>query len=100
MQHIMGPYSFVTFGTILLATFLFTLFYLPETVGRTVAEVQHAANEHRATFCDTCFRRGEIVADVPMSQEDESENARLQSQDSASGSAMHFVVEQVDVLTS
>lgn len=100
MQHTMGPYSFVTFGTMLLATFLFTLFYLPETAGRTVTEVQHAANEHRATFCENCCRRGEIIADVSLTDEDENESARLQSQGSASGSAMHYVVEQVDVSTS
>ena len=54
MQQIMGPYSFATFGTLLLATFLFTLFYLPETAGRTVAEVQLAANDLKATCCGSC----------------------------------------------
>ena len=54
MHQAMGPYSFVTFGTILLATFLFTLLYLPETAGRSVAEVQHAANEPRRSCINCC----------------------------------------------
>ena len=52
VHQAMGPYSFATFGTILLATFIFTLLYLPETAGRSVAEVQHAANEPRR--CINC----------------------------------------------
>lgn len=47
MHQAMGPYSFVTFGTLLLMTFLFTWQYLPETAGRSHAEVQRAANEPR-----------------------------------------------------
>ena len=47
MHEAMGPYSLITFGTILLVTFLFTLFYLPETLGRSVAEVELAANKPR-----------------------------------------------------
>ncbi|CAN0360832.1 unnamed protein product, partial [Ascophyllum nodosum] len=40
VHQAMGPYSFAAFGTTLLATFLFTLLCLPETAGRSVAEVQ------------------------------------------------------------
>lgn len=47
VHQIMGPYCFVTFGTLLLLTFLFTWQYLPETAGRSHAEVQRAANEPR-----------------------------------------------------
>lgn len=47
MNQALGPYSFVTFGTLLLFTFLFTWQYLPETAGRSVAEVQRASNEPR-----------------------------------------------------
>ena len=54
MHHAMGSYSFVTFDTILLATFLFTLFYLPETSGRSAAEVQNAANEPRRGYGNRC----------------------------------------------
>ena len=43
-----------TFGTILLVTFLFSLFYLPETLGRSVAEVEHAANEPRRSSSNGC----------------------------------------------
>ena len=50
MHQVMGPYSSVTFGNILLATFLFMFFYLPETSGRSVAEVQNAANEPRRSY--------------------------------------------------
>ena len=54
MHEAMGSYSFVTFGTILLVTFLFSLFYLPETLGRSVAEVEHAANEPRRSSSNGC----------------------------------------------
>ena len=54
MHHAMGSYSLVTFGTILLATFLFTLFCLPETSGRSAAEVQNAANEPRRCYRNWC----------------------------------------------
>ncbi len=47
MNEAMGPYSFVTFGSLLLMTFLFTWQYLPETAGRSHAEVNRAANEPR-----------------------------------------------------
>eukprot|EP00752_Nemacystus_decipiens_P004333 g3958.t1 len=47
MHQAMGPYSFVTFGSLLLTTFLFTWQYLPETAGRSHAEVLRAANEPR-----------------------------------------------------
>lgn len=47
VHQAMGPYCFVTFGTLLLLTFLFTWQYLPETAGRSVAEVQRAANQPR-----------------------------------------------------
>lgn len=47
MNRAMGPYSFVTFGVLLLATFVFAWGFLPETAGRTVAEVQKAADEGR-----------------------------------------------------
>eukprot|EP00607_Mallomonas_marina_P007570 CAMPEP_0182417398 /NCGR_PEP_ID=MMETSP1167-20130531/1863_1 /TAXON_ID=2988 /ORGANISM="Mallomonas Sp, Strain CCMP3275" /LENGTH=583 /DNA_ID=CAMNT_0024590937 /DNA_START=313 /DNA_END=2064 /DNA_ORIENTATION=- len=36
----LGPYVFLPFAAVLAFTFLFTLFYLPETQGRTVAEIQ------------------------------------------------------------
>ena len=54
MHEATGPYSFVTFGTILLVTFLFTLLYLPETLGRSVAEVEHAASEPRRSLSNGC----------------------------------------------
>lgn len=40
----LGPWSFVPFSVVLLLTFLFTWFYLPETLGRTVQEIQNLAN--------------------------------------------------------
>ena len=54
MHHAMGHYSFVTFGNILLATLLFMFFYLPKTSGRSVVEVQHAANEPRRSYSNCC----------------------------------------------
>ena len=54
VHQAMGPYSFAAFGTTLLATFLFTLLCLPETAGRSVAEVQHAANEPRGRSFNCC----------------------------------------------
>ena len=54
MHEAMGPCSSVTFDTILLVTFLFTLFYLPETLGRSVAEIEHAANEPRRNWGNGC----------------------------------------------
>lgn len=70
MYRTMGPYSFVAFGTMLLATFLFTLLYLPETVGRSVAEVQRAANEPRVTCFDSCDRYKSVANGHCMYDED------------------------------
>ena len=54
MYHAMGHYSSVTFGNILLATLLFMFFYLPETSGRSVVDVQHVANELRRSYSNCC----------------------------------------------
>lgn len=40
IQEALGPWSFAPFGVVLVMTFLFTYFYLPETHGRTVEEIQ------------------------------------------------------------
>lgn len=40
MQFMLGNYSFVPFGCMLMLTCLFTYGYLPETYGRSVAEIQ------------------------------------------------------------
>jgi SP family facilitated glucose transporter-like MFS transporter 3 len=40
MQESLGPYSFGPFGFVLILTFLFSYFYLPETHGKTVDEIQ------------------------------------------------------------
>ena len=65
MHEAMGSYSFVTFGTILLVTFLFTLFYLPETLGRSVAEVEHATNEPRRSSSNGCVGVTQEVSQGP-----------------------------------
>jgi membrane-anchored protein YejM (alkaline phosphatase superfamily) len=36
----LGPWSFVPFAVVLLATFVFTYLFLPETLGRTVQASQ------------------------------------------------------------
>lgn len=48
LHQALGPCGFVPFGLLLLATFLFTWQYLPETAGRSIAEVQMSANEPKA----------------------------------------------------
>jgi hypothetical protein len=40
MNEVLGPFSFLPFGVILLLTFLFAWIYLPETSGTTPAELQ------------------------------------------------------------
>lgn len=40
IQAALGPWSFGPFAGVLVATYLFTYLYLPETLGRTVEEVQ------------------------------------------------------------
>lgn len=40
MTAALGNWSFIPFALVLLATFLFTYVYLPETQGRSVAEIQ------------------------------------------------------------
>ena len=62
MPQAMGPYSSVTFGDILLATFLFMFFCLPKTSGRSVAEAQDAANEPRRSYSNCCRGVGEEVS--------------------------------------
>ena len=60
MHEAMGPYSFVTFGTILLVIFLFTLFYLPETLGRSwqkSSTLQTSREEARATAVVASLKR-------------------------------------------
>ena len=87
MHEAMGPYSFVTFGTILLVTFLFTLFYLLETSGRSVAEVEHAANVPRKSPSNDCGG---------VTQED-SQSLRDNPGPTTSGSAKYNVVtDEVD----
>ena len=73
MHEVMGPYSFVTFGTILLVTFLFTLLYLPETLGRSVAEVEHAANEPRRSSSNGC---GGVTQEVSQGLRDNPGSAK------------------------
>lgn len=53
-----GPYSFVPFGVLLLATFLFSWLYLPETAGRSVAQVQKAANQPKGRWGRVSRRGG------------------------------------------
>lgn len=43
MNDFLGDWSFVPFGVVLFATFLFTYSYLPETHGRSVADIQRLA---------------------------------------------------------
>lgn len=43
LNEALGPWAFVPFAVVLALTFLFTYLYLPETLGRTVAEIQHLA---------------------------------------------------------
>ena len=62
MHQAMGPYSSVTFGNILLATFLFMFFYLPETLRRSVVEAQNAANEPRRSYSNCCRGVAEEVS--------------------------------------
>lgn len=45
LNKALGPYSFGPFGLLLLGTFLFTWGFLPETAGRSIAEVQRAAQD-------------------------------------------------------
>ena len=73
MHEVMGPYSFVTFGTILLVTFIFTFFYLPETLGRSVAEVEHAANEPRRSLSNGC---GGVTQEVSQGLQDNPGSAK------------------------
>lgn len=40
MQHALGPLCFAPFACVLIGTFLFSYFYLPETHGKTVDEIQ------------------------------------------------------------
>lgn len=40
LQQALGPWSFGPFGLVLIATFLFTYLLLPETHGKSVAEIQ------------------------------------------------------------
>jgi len=44
VNQLLGHYSFVPFAVVLLATFIFTYIYLPETLGRTVQEIEALAN--------------------------------------------------------
>lgn len=82
MHEAMGPYSFVTFGALLVLTFLFTWMYLPETANRTVAEVLKAANTPKRA-CGGCLGGGDVA-------EEASINDR--------GEGMRFiVVEGVDI---
>jgi hypothetical protein len=41
----LGPWSFGPFGVILLLTFLFSYYYLPETHGRTVEEINRIVSD-------------------------------------------------------
>ena len=82
MHEAMGPYSFVTFGTILLVTFLFTLLYLPETLGRSVAEVEHAASEPRRSLSNGC---GGVTQEV-------SQGLRDKTSPTTSGNAKYNIV--------
>ena len=87
MHEATGPYSFVTFGTILLVTFLFTLLYLPETLGRSVAEVEHAASEPRRNLSNGC---GGVTQEV-------SQGLRDNTSPTTSGNAKYNVVaDEVD----
>ena len=40
IQAALGPWSFAPFGVVLVASYLFTYFLLPETHGRTIEEIQ------------------------------------------------------------
>lgn len=93
MAKFMGPYSFVAFGALLLATFIFTWQYLPETAGRSVAEVQRAANEPRRRCGGWCGDGGGEIAG--------GAGDGVRPDDQATGNAMHYVVvEGVDLSMS
>ena len=62
MHQAMGPYSSVTFGNILLGTFIFMFFCLPETSGKSLAEAQNAANEPRRSYSNCCRGVAEEVS--------------------------------------
>ena len=40
MQQLLGPLSFLPFGAVLCLTYLYVHYWLPETYGRTVEEIQ------------------------------------------------------------
>ena len=42
-QQALGPWTFIPFAVVLVLSYFFTLFYLPETQGRTVEEIQKFA---------------------------------------------------------
>ena len=88
MYQTMGPYSSMTFGNILLATFLFMFFYLPETSGRSIAEVQNAVNEPQRSYIKCC---GGIAEEVSQGLWDHSGPT-------TSGSASSdVVIDEVDL---
>lgn len=43
MQAYLGPWSFAPFSALLILAFLFTLFVLPETHGKSVEDIQKLA---------------------------------------------------------
>eukprot|EP01041_Mallomonas_annulata_P000929 gene929-1803_t len=52
MTLYLGPWVFIPFAIVLAFTFLFTLFYLPETQGRTVEEIQTLVNSMKGNGND------------------------------------------------
>lgn len=102
MHQLMGAYSFVTFGCLLLATFLFTWQYLPETAGRTVGEVQRAANEPKRRW-GGMFGGGDRDASAGRagSLNDGVNNDHEDQNHAGGGNAMQYVVvEGVDLSMS
>ena len=77
MQAVLGNYSFVPFGCVLLMTCIFAYSYLPETHGRSVAEIQRLVAEEVDTGneryqyeqSDSIIERIEGVEDHDLGEE-------------------------------
>lgn len=94
----MGPYSFVTFGTLLLLTFLFTWQYLPETAGRSHAEVQRAANEPRRRWGGLFGGPSPAEVASSINSNDRAPNGREAGRQQQQAAGMEYVVvEGVDL---